>query len=362
MFRETTKLKGMFPDVFSCYIEDEFPIRNATMFRFPLRTQKMANDSKISNSPVTLEALDDMMEALKKELFEVLLFVNSVTKITLCDIDPITGKTVNHYFVESQMSEEDATKRQQFATYLKQIGKAAEKRDDSYLSNIEVKTCQYDLNLRDSLGNEEKWLIVQQVGFGDEVKTSVVDAYKRHDLGMLPRGGVACLLENKSTTRECDNFVLSYTFGRGEAFYNLPITRNAEPVTLNCRKDALVKVIDDYEKLFPFGVFDNPYWETLVRSVYQGMDKKRLRLLPVVRSGASEGTSPNKVQLTWLPPTGEGKSKAFFNNIERVIVLPVNRDVPRVFLIEARLTKRRNEESSGKHPLRKFYCKRDLTL
>ncbi|KAJ7380186.1 hypothetical protein OS493_010897 [Desmophyllum pertusum] len=371
MFRATTKLKDMFPDVFSCYIEDQFPIRDSTMFRFPLRTQEMANDSKISNSPVTLAALDDMMEALKKELFEVLLFVNSVTKITLCDIDPITGKAVNHYFVESKMSKEDATKRQQFATYLKQIGKAAEKRDDSYLSNIEVKTCQYVLNLRDSLGNEEKWLIVQQVGFGDEVPTSIVDAYKRRDLGMLPRGGVACLLEKKSTTSESENggkkaycflplpletglpvhinghFALDHearrNLWRDEAtgyrsdwnnalltdvitscyltlleevkrFHNLPITRDAEPVTLNFSKDALVKVIDDYEKLFPFGVFSNPYWETLVRSVYQGMDKKSLRLLPVVRSNASEGTSPN-VQLTWLPPTGEGKSKAFFNNL-----------------------------------------------
>ncbi|KAJ7380151.1 hypothetical protein OS493_010862 [Desmophyllum pertusum] len=300
----------------------------------------MANNSKISNSPVTLAALEDMMKALKKELFEVLLFVNNVTKITLCDIDPITGKVVKDYFVESNMSKEDATKRQQFSKYLKQIGKAAEQRDDLYLSNIEVKTCHYVLNLRDSLGNEEKWLIVQQVGFGDEVQTSIVDAYKRHDLGMLPRetglpvhinGHFALdhearrnLWRDEATGYRSDwnNALLTDVIAscyltlleEVKRFYNLPITRDTEPVTLNCSKDALVKVIDDYEKLFPFGDFQNPYWETLVQSVYQGMDKKRLRLLPVVRSDASEGTSPN-VQLAWLPPTGEGKSKAFFNNL-----------------------------------------------
>ena len=72
------------------------------MFRFPLRTQEMASDSEISNTPVTVEALEKMMEALKSELFEVLLFVNSVRKITLCDIDE-SGKVVNSYFVEAQI-------------------------------------------------------------------------------------------------------------------------------------------------------------------------------------------------------------------------------------------------------------------
>ena len=49
MFKATTKLKGMFPDVFSCYLEGHFSSRNSTMFRFPLRNQEMADDVKISN-------------------------------------------------------------------------------------------------------------------------------------------------------------------------------------------------------------------------------------------------------------------------------------------------------------------------
>ena len=91
MYTETMKLKDVFPDVFSCYLEEHFPIKNSTMFRFPLRTQEMAQDSKLSNTPVTLQTLNEMMEALKNELFEVLLFVNNVRKITLCDIDKESG-------------------------------------------------------------------------------------------------------------------------------------------------------------------------------------------------------------------------------------------------------------------------------
>ena len=371
MFREISKLRNIFPDVFSCYNEQEFPLRNSTMFRFPLRTQVMANNSKISNSPVTLEALDDMMKALKRELFEVLLFVNSVRKITLCEIDPKTEKSVNSFFVEAKITEDDAAKRQEFATYVRQIGKSADQRSNMFPNNIETKKCSYVLNLQDSDGNEEKWLIVQQVGFENKVEPSITDAYKRRDLGMLPRGGVACLLEQKSNQSGSENrrkkaycflplpletnlpvhinghFALDHESRRNlwrdeirgyrsdwnnallgdviaschltlldevRNFLHLPVTWDAEQVTLQCNKDALLRKIGEYEKLFPLVVSGETYWATLGRSVYQGMDKKGSRLLPVVRVDGSESAT-SEVQLSWLPPTGEGKDEAFFNNL-----------------------------------------------
>ena len=374
MFRETQELKHMFPDVFSCYIEDdqEFPMQNSTMFRFPLRTEEMAHNSKISNSPVTLPDLSDMMESLKGELFDVLLFVNNIRKITLCDIDEESGKVVNSYSVEAEMSEEDAKKKQQFVTYVKQVAKTGDKIDQFSPRDIEVRKCSYVLRLRDSLGKEEKWLIVRQIGFHNEVSKSIIEACKKGDLGMLPRGGVACLLENNSkqevpeTTKkkaycflplplETDlpvhvngHFALDHEARRNlwrdlcsdyrsdwnnallrdviascyltlldevRNYLHLPITHNADELLLDCSKVALVKKINDYEILFPPIVSGNPYWETLVRSVYQGMNNKRLRFLPVVRNLASEATN-STVRLTWLPPTGEGRDEAFFNNLE----------------------------------------------
>ena len=371
MYRGTAKLKRMFPDVFSCYIEDEFPMQDSTMFRFPLRTQEMANDSKLSASPVTLATLDAMMEALKGELFEVLLFVNNVRKITVCEIDIASGKVANSYFVEAETSEEDEAKRQQFITYVKQITKKGNQRDLFLSGDIKVKKCSYVLKLRDSIGNEEKWLIVRQVGFESEVQRSILDAYKQGDLGMLPRGGVACLLEKKSNQRKSGtgrkkaycflplpletslpvhingHFALDHEARRNlwkdeftgyqtdwnnalltdviascyltlldeaRSHLHLPVEHNVEQVIINGSNDALVRTIEEYEKLFPLFLSENTYWTTLATSVYRGMDKKRLRLLPVLRSTPSKGTTP-AVQLTWLPPTGEGKSKAFFNNL-----------------------------------------------
>ena len=369
-FTETTKLRRKFSDVFSCYIEEHFPRQNSTMFRFPLRTQEMASDSEISNTPVTVEALEKMMEALKSELFEVLLFVNSVRKITLCDIDE-SGKLVNSYFVEAQMSEEDSAKRQQFATYVKQTGNSRKQSGDFLPIDAEIRRCSYVLNLRDSDGCEAKWLIVQQIGFENTVEESIIHAYRNRDLGMLPRGGVAYPLQSPQKERYQSerkkkaycflplpietglpahingHFALDHEARRhlwtdktddyrskwNEAlvkdvialcylalldevrnFHQLPVTRGEEEAIINCSRRTLVNNVGNYEKAFPPVVSNNPYWTTLVMSVYQEMNRKRLRLFPVVRDKTADDSNTSFC-LTWLPATGNGKDKAFFGNL-----------------------------------------------
>ena len=384
MFTEVTGLKNLFPDVFDCYLEERFPLENSTMFRFPLRTEEMACDSKISPSQVTLEELNEMMDGLKKELFEVLIFVNNVKRITLCDIDE-SGQVVNSYSVEAVMTEEDAVKRQKFATYIKQIRKPDDQRNDFSLCNIEVEKCSYVLNLSDSLGNEEKWLIVQQIGSENEVQPRILHAYRNGDLGMLPRGGVACLLENKSIDKEPErrrskaycflplpletglpvhingHFALDHEARRGlwkdesggyrtdwnnsllkdviascyltlldevRSLLQLPILPRAN---LSCSKSKLIEKLEFYEKLFPrFINLSDPYWKMLARSVYYGMNGKGLRFLPVVRDVCTCG-SMNDVELTWLPPTGTGKNQAFFNDLETSRCFGRNDDNRRAF-------------------------------
>ena len=368
MFKETTKLRRNFPDVFSCYNDDHFPLRNSTMFRFPLRTEEMASHSKISDRPVTLEKLTEMMESFKGELFEVLLFVNNVRKITLCDIDE-NGEVVNSYFVKAEISEEDSLVRQSFSTYVKDIGGSVKQNGSESPIEAAVKTCSYVLNLEDSSGNKERWLIVQRIGFERKVNDSIIDAYQNHDLGMLPRGGVACLLQRKSVEnepvqrtkkvycflplpietnlpvhinghfaldheartnfwrnesggykRDWNNFLMSdiitscylTLLDKARSFYHLPVTHTSEEVTLSCSKDWLAANVDIFERLFPSMAQGNPYLITLVKSVYQEMDRKCLRFLPVLRDNTSEDSTPI-CQLAWLPLTGNGKDKAFFN-------------------------------------------------
>ena len=373
MFKVSTTLQRRFPDVFPCYLGKHFPRDNATVFRFPLRTAHMALESKISSSFVSLEKLDTMMEELKKELFEVLLFVNNVKKITICEMNRTSGDLENAYTVEAVLSEEDEVKRQEFSSYVKGIGRLFKEGREVLPTDIQVKRVSYVLNITDTLGNQEKWLIVQQMGFEKSVKTSIVNAFKKNQLGMFPRGGVACLLETKSVEKRhvqrrkkayCflplpfetnlpvhinGHFALDHearrNLWRDEAggylsdwnnallqdvvvscyitllvevrnFLKLPIIQDANP----CSKDEILHKINLYEAFFPRQCPTDQYWKTLVDSVYQEINRRELQIIPVVRSRPMEVTSKTSksctvVEVSWLPPTSSGKQQAFFNNL-----------------------------------------------
>ena len=225
MYKDIDKLKKKFPDVFPCYLEELFPIKNATMFRFPLKSQEMAEESKISKKPVSVQQLDKMVKDLKMELFEVLLFVNNVRKISIAGIDR-SEKLADIYSVEVVMTKEDESKRQRFADYMKQVGKQA-KHKDFLPTSIQPKKCIYTMTLRDSVGEEETWLIVQQVGFDKPVQKSIDDAFRDEDLGMLPRGGVACLLNSSRSAGQRNG-----KEGKAYCFLPLPFKTNL-PVYIN---------------------------------------------------------------------------------------------------------------------------------
>ena len=374
MLQDIPALRKTFPDVFACYLENHFPIDNGTMFRFPLRTLQMSMESKISPSPVTLAMLNTMMEDLKKELFEVLLFVNNVKKITLCEVNGQSGELINVYTVKTTMSKEDEAKRQAFTDYVRQIGEKTKEREDYLTTQIPVAKVSYVLNMEDNLGNKEKWLVVQQIGFKKAVKESITKAFKRHELGMLPRGGVACLLEKTSRdpneTRkkafcflplpfETDlpvhingHFALDHearrNLWRDEAggyrtdwnsalladvvascyltllvevrgFLQLPI---ASPSIVACTEDEMFRRISAYESFFPLEPPADPYWKKLIHSLYQELDNTGLKILPVVRSRPTDASrkvfnSATIVEVSWLPPNGNGRNQAFFNNLER---------------------------------------------
>ena len=364
MFKVSEKLQKDFPDVFRCYLGEleRFSGDNATIFRFPLRSEEMAIESKISSRAVTLEKLDRMMAELKRELFEVLLFVDNVKKITLCEVEKKSGKLVNDYTVEVTLTKEDEEKRKEFATVIKEFGNLIKQGQILRTDRPFVKV-SYVLKITDNCGKEEKWLIAQQVGFQGDVKSTIVDAFKKQKLGMLPRGGVACLLEKEYLEFPVQRRNKAFCFLPLPLETNLPVHINGhfaldhesrrnlwrdeaghvgyrsdwnnallEDVVASCYIDMLGEVqrllgfglnrstetevlakIRTLESLFPQKPTTDQYWKTLVDSVYQEIDKKKLNLLPVVRHSAQRGRS--SVDVTWLPPTGMGKQKAFFNNL-----------------------------------------------
>ena len=375
MFKDIEMLKRKFPDVFPCYLEDHFSIENATMFRFPLRSEQMAEESKISSVPVTAKKLDVMMGNLKKELFEVLLFLNNVKKITLCTIDESSGNMMNSYSVEMLISQTDDEKRQAFADYIKECG--SQVKEDNFLpTSLVVAKCSYVTRIRDNCGKEEKWFIVQQVGFEKSLEQSIVDAFKEHQLCMLPRGGVACLLQSNKPSEQVKikrkaycflplpfetdlpvhingHFALDHEARRHlwrdedggyrsdwnnallrdvipscyltlldevRGFLELPVMKDyTTHHNLNCGEGTILKRLGTYEEYFPRFSAQDPHCETLVKAVYNEMCSKEMRLIPSVKMLEESSAANQEVDLkvTWFPPNGAGKDKTYFNDFER---------------------------------------------
>ncbi|KAJ7380159.1 hypothetical protein OS493_010870 [Desmophyllum pertusum] len=184
---------------------------------------------------------------------------------------------------------------------------------------------------------------------------------------MLPRGGVACLLEKKNPKDPVQRPKKAYCFlplpfetnlpvhinghfaldhearrnlwideaGHGgyrsdwnsallsdvvascyltmlvevRTFLKLPIAQGANP----CTENEILQKIEAYETFFPRQPQTDQYWKTLVDSVYQEINRRELQILPVVRRRASKRATVADV--TWFPPIGSGRQQAFFNNL-----------------------------------------------
>ena len=338
-YEEVQELRDIFTDVFPCYLEDKFDLSHATMFRFPLRTREMADKSELSEQVMTIDKLENLLVKFMREMFDCLLFVNSVRSISVSQIDPLTNRLSKTYTVTVDISEEDQAARKAFAQFLRDT---AEKIRDGKIGSWEVppKELSYVIKLCDNKGYWEKWLITQRVGFEDGTKISVglYDSLKRGDMALLPRGGVAALLENsdpqtpfRSMKAFCflplplkttlpvhinGHFALDH-----EARRNLWIDDENSPktewnttmlkhiiarayVTMMRRAPAYISstgldsantslfVMEDneipnmefYSSLFPRFKTNEVYWRAVIESVYRIIDNSQEPVLPVLKA------------------------------------------------------------------------------
>lgn len=89
-YADVAQLRPIFTDVFPCYLEDKFDLAHGTMFRLPLRTETMASESELSEHVVTNDLIDTLFMRFKQDMFDCLLFVNSVESISLSEV------SINH--------------------------------------------------------------------------------------------------------------------------------------------------------------------------------------------------------------------------------------------------------------------------
>lgn len=339
-FQDVSQLRTIFTDVFSCYLEDRFDITNGTMFRFPLRDESMARDSELSDQVVSMETIDQLFAKFRPEMFDSLLFLNSITKISLTEIDKLTGKFFNTYTISAAISTGDEDARRNFSQYLTKVA-AKLKTGEISLMEVDAREMSYTVTITDSKGYWEKWLISQQIGFEKltEIHPSILDAFRRKELALMPRGGVAALVDasEKSMIRRrtkkifCflplplksdlpvninGHFALDHEARRSlwqdedsgpktewnrllmrkviAPCYAVLMRRMAVELSdcfvdgnvsmMNMSDSNVVPGVAQFSLLFPRLTRDTGgYWYTLAEAVYQRIHETQERVLPVVR-------------------------------------------------------------------------------
>ncbi len=195
MFDRIDDLEAACPRLLDAFLVNEFPLKNSTMFRFPLRTQSQARVSKISPKAVTVKQMEALLKNLRKDMMECLLFLNNVSAIEVGHMNA-DGKYEKIFGARIHLSAADKRKQQTFVHAVKKTSRylKEQKVDIESVRRVDV---QYVGQVQDSEGRVQKWQIAQVLGFSNaqQVHQSVRKAYSQGELGMLPRAGVAMMLE-----------------------------------------------------------------------------------------------------------------------------------------------------------------------
>ncbi|XP_043926906.1 sacsin [Protopterus annectens] len=365
MFRDLDlDFRTQFSDVLGLYLGELFHLEKSTMFRFPLRNLEMAKVSEISSVPVSDRIVQNFLGKLHSDGTELLMFLNHIEKISVCEIEKTTGALNVLYSVTARITDGDRLKRKQFHGSV--IDSVTKKR---HLSDIPVHQITFTMDIEDSESNLTTWLVCNRSGFSDiqNVSKSVVSAHKNEDITLFPRGGIAaCISHNyKKSCRAFCFLPLSLETGLpfhvnghfaldssrrnlwrddngvgvrsdwnnslmtaliAPAYVELlvqlkrhyfsgpdPATTILHNTSIHCVKDSLKKFLF----FFPVNRTDiQPDWYSLVKAIYNCIYDDLKRLLPVLRAPNIDSSELHSaIIINWISLSTTNKDRPFFDNL-----------------------------------------------
>ncbi|XP_036005447.1 sacsin [Fundulus heteroclitus] len=365
MFRDLdSDFRSQFSDVLNLYLGAHFKLERSTMFRFPIRSTEMAKTSEISSVPASDRMVQNLLEKLKTDGAELLMFLNHMEKISVCEVDHASGELKVLYSVTAKITDGDRLKRKQFhASVIDSVTKKKQ------LAAIPVQQITYSMDIEDTEGNMTSWMICNRSGFPDieNVSKSVVSAHKNEDITLFPRGGVAaCVTHNYKKPHRAFCFLpLSLETGlpfhvnghfaldsarrnlwrddngvgvRSDWNNNLMTTLIAPAYvelliqlkrryfpgpdpTMTILQGTPLHVVKDtlrkYLFFFPANRLDiQPDWYCLVKAVYNCIHADLKRLLPVVRAAQMDNSEMHSIiYISWVNTSTANKGRAFFDNL-----------------------------------------------
>ncbi|XP_053564484.1 sacsin isoform X2 [Bombina bombina] len=365
MFKDLdADFKTQFSDVLNLYLGKHFSLSNATMFRFPLRDAEMAKHSEISSVPSSDRMVQNLLDKLRTDGAELLMFLNHMEKISICEIEKSTGILKVLYSVKGKITDGDRLKRKQFHASV--IDSVTRKKQ---LKDIPVQQITYTMDIEDSEGNLTSWLICNRSGFSnmDRVLKGVASAHKNEDITLFPRGGVAaCLTHNYKKPYRAFCF-LPLSIETGLPFHvnghfaldsarrnlwrdddgvgvrsdwnhslmtalvapayvellaqlkkrNFPGSDPTISILHNTPIHAVKDILKKFLSFFPVNRLDlQPDWYCLVKAVYVCIYEDSKRLLPVVRAPNVDGSDlQTAVIITWVNMSAVNSGRPFFDNL-----------------------------------------------
>ncbi|CAG6005850.1 unnamed protein product [Menidia menidia] len=365
MFRDLdSDFRSQFSDVLNLYMGAHFKLERSTMFRFPIRSTEMAKTSEISSVPASDRMVQNLLDKLKTDGAELLMFLNHMEKISICEIDNASGELKVLYSVKAKISDGDRLKRKQFhASVIDSVTKKKQ------LTAIPVQQITYTMDIEDTDGNLTSWMICNRSGFAnmDTVSKSVISAHKNEDITLFPRGGVAaCVSHNYRKPHRAFCFLplsletglpfhVNGHFALDSARRNLWRDDNGVGVRSDWNNNLMTSLIapacvelliqlkrryfpgpdptmtvlqgsplhfvkDTLRKylfFFPANRLDiQPDWYCLVKAVYNCIHVDLKRLLPVVRAAQTDNSDMHSViYISWVNTSSTIKGRAYFDNL-----------------------------------------------
>ena len=184
-------IEKLYPDMYSAHLQNDESLtaEKGTWFRFPLRTQTMAERSKIKREETSVTSIEDSFLELEQHFENSLLFLVHVREIQVSIIEK--DGSIKQCFEMKSSIHDDAL--QDLDKFLKHIKLTMERlgKKDIVFSNIGYEQVEYDLMIQNARKGKQVWKVVQNFNSPNPIPEEIQNAVLNKSIRLSPRGGVA---------------------------------------------------------------------------------------------------------------------------------------------------------------------------
>ncbi|KAF7709114.1 sacsin-like [Silurus meridionalis] len=319
MYLMDENFKMSFRDVYNTFLPENFPLQSGTMFRLPLRTEAMAEQSEISINAVRDYEMMELFKALQTDPEELILFLKHITKIHFHEINK-DGSKSNYFLIEKKVTEDTMKQKEGFHNHVRNSLKSGSVNPHQAIYKVSITSGK----------KQSQWIIAEQYGWFLPNK----EEDKAH--AKIPQAGLAACLGTKPKEIEF----------HGRAFCSLPLPgETGLPVHVNGNfevdhsrrdlwkedgeslktkwnqllqlntiahlyADLLAKICTSFRKGEPkmlvhlkshlnfilsyFPIVSKtvaPVWHEMINEIYQSINRRNLPVIPILRSVAEQKSS-----------------------------------------------------------------------